>query len=39
MHTAESLVLEPSDILVDIAIELFRMYKLPDTDQNPAGMI
>jgi hypothetical protein len=39
MHTTEPLVLEPSSLEVEIAIENLKRYKLPGTDKMLAEMI
>jgi hypothetical protein len=39
IHTAESLVPEPSSSEVEIAIEKLKRYKSPGTDQIPAELI
>ena len=39
IHTAETLVLEPSDFEFEMAIEKLERYKLSGTDQIPAELI
>jgi hypothetical protein len=39
MHTAETLVPEPSTFEVEIAIEKLRRYESPGIDQNSAELI